>query len=211
MEDQDESDPADKGEFIVHATGPLLEDAAVHYIISSKESTFTCQAFATGLLSSFGHDPKIAIRSFGGELSFTLTGLTVENARLSINIQADSLEVTDSINDKDRREIHRKMSEEVLETERFPEIVYECSRVSASGSGDRFWVALNGDLTLHGVTRPLPISARALINGDSVRASGEFSVRQNDFEIKPVSAAAGAIRVKDEVKCTFDILARKRT
>ena len=44
------------------------------------------------------------------------------------------------------------MCDEVLETDRFPEIVYECSRVSASGSGDRYWVALNGELTLHGVT-----------------------------------------------------------
>jgi hypothetical protein len=42
-----------------------------------------------------------------------------------------------------------------------------------------------------------------------VRASGQFSVRQSDYAITLVSAAAGAIRVKDELKVTFDI-ARKR-
>jgi hypothetical protein len=49
-----------------------------------------------------------------------------------------------------------------------------------------------------------------VINGSSLRASGEFSVRQSQFGIVPVSAAAGTIKIKDEVKCTFDILARKQ-
>lgn len=200
----------DEGEVIVHATRAQVEDTAVRYVIDSHGSMFVAQAFATGLLSSFGHSPKIAIRKFGGDLSFALTGLTLEGGRLDIRIQAESLEVTDDIGEKDRQEIHRKMREEVLETDRFPEIVYECSRVSASGSGDRYWVALNGQLTLHGETRPLPISARVIVNGNSLRATGEFSVRQKEFGIAPVSAAAGAIRIKDDVKCTFDIVARKQ-
>ena len=68
---------------------------------------------------------------------------------------------------------------------------------------------MTGDLTLHGVTRTLPVSARAVINGNTVRATGEFSVRQSDYEMRAVSAAAGAIRIKDDVKITFDIVARK--
>jgi polyisoprenoid-binding protein YceI len=193
----------------VHATRTLLEDASVHYVIDAQRSTFVAQAFATGLLSAFGHDPRIAIRNFGGDLSFRLAGLTVEGSRLNIRIQADSLEVIDDISEKDKEEIHRKMSEEVLEMDRFPEILYECSRVSGSGSGDRYWVALNGELTLHGVTKSVPISARVIINGSSVRAAGDFSIRQSDYEIAPVSAAGGAIKLKDEVKLTFDIVARK--
>jgi polyisoprenoid-binding protein YceI len=199
----------DEGDGAVHATRTLLEDASVHYVIDAQRSTFVAQAFATGLLSAFGHDPRIAIRNFGGDLSFRLAGLTVEGSRLNIRIQADSLEVIDDISEKDKEEIHRKMSEEVLEMDRFPEILYECSRVSGSGSGDRYWVALNGELTLHGVTKSVPISARVIINGSSVRAAGDFSIRQSDYEIAPVSAAGGAIKLKDEVKLTFDIVAHK--
>jgi polyisoprenoid-binding protein YceI len=197
------------GDIIVHATKPL-EDPTVRYVIDVKASTFSVQAFATGLLASFGHDPKIAIRDFQGDVYFNLTGLTLEGARLNLSIQASSLEVVDDVSEKDRQEIDRKMRNEVLETDRFPEVLYECSRVSASGSGDRYWVALNGDLTLHGVTRAQPISARVIVNGTSVRATGDFSVRQSDYEITPVSAAAGAVKIKDEVKCTFDIVARKQ-
>jgi polyisoprenoid-binding protein YceI len=200
----------DQREFLVHAMKPLLEDATVRYAIDSQGSTFAVQVFAAGLLASFGHDPKIAIRKFQGEVSFKRSGLTIEEARLNITVQADSLEVVDDISAKHRQEIHRKMREEALETDRFPEITYECSRVSASGSGDRFWAVLNGELTLHGVTRSLPVSARAVVNGDWVRASGEFSVKQSDFEIPPVAAMAGTIKLNDAAKCTFDIVARKQ-
>ena len=153
------ADPMDEGNPIVHATRPQAEDATVLYVIDPQGSTFVAQALAMGLLSSFGHSPKLAIRDFKGQLSFSPQGMSIAGARLNISIQADSLEVTDDIAEKDRQEIHRKMREEVLETDRFPEIVYECSRVSASGSGARYWVALNGELTLHGVTRPVPVSA----------------------------------------------------
>jgi polyisoprenoid-binding protein YceI len=118
--------------------------------------------------------------------------------------------VVDDVSEKDRQEIHNRISHEVLETDGFPEIIYECMRVTASGGGDRYWAALNGDLTLHGVTRSLPLSARVIINGDSLRALGEFSLKQSDFEIVPVTAAAGTVRVKDELKFTFDIVARKQ-
>jgi polyisoprenoid-binding protein YceI len=194
----------------VHATKPLSEDATVRYVIDPKGSTFVAQVFAAGLLASFGHSPRIAIHSFEGDVSFALTGLSLEAAMLRINIQADSLEVIDQIDQKDKDAIHRKMSEEALEVDRFPEIVYQCSRVSASGSGDRFWVAMNGELTLHGVTRPMPVTARAVVSGDSVRATGEFTVKPTDYEMPPVTAAAGAIRIKNEVRLTFDIVARKQ-
>jgi hypothetical protein len=67
-----------------------------------------------------------------------LTGAILEGARLGINIRADSLEVVDDISEKDHQEIHRKMCEEVLQTDRFTEIVYERERITASGSGDRY-------------------------------------------------------------------------
>ncbi|HTW58759.1 MAG TPA: YceI family protein [Terriglobales bacterium] len=194
----------------MHATRPFMEDATVRYVIDTHDSTFVVQAFSAGLLSAFAHSPRIAIRDFNGDLDLVRSGATLQNGQLNLAIQADSLEVADDIGQKDREEIHTRMCNEVLETERFPEIVYKTSRVTASGNGDRFWAVLSGDLTLHGVTRSLPVSAKVLLNGDSLRASGEFSLRQSDYGITLVSAAGGTIRVKDELKFTFDIAARRR-
>jgi hypothetical protein len=71
----------------------------------------------------------------------------------------------DDIPEKDRLDNHRRMHDEVLQTDRFPEIV--------------------------------------------LRAAGDFAVGQTGYHITLVSAAAGTIGVKDELKCKFDIAARK--
>jgi polyisoprenoid-binding protein YceI len=194
----------------VHATVPLPEGATVRHIIDARQSRFIVQAFATGLLSVFAHSPSLAIRDFEGEVDLGAAANPLSDARLDLRIRADSLEVTDDLSDKDRAEIQHKMREEVLETREFPEISYNCSRVTGSGVDDRYWVVLRGELTLHGVTRDVPVTAKVILNGTSLRASGEFSVRQSDFGIALVNAAAGTIRVKDEVKCRFDIVARRQ-
>jgi polyisoprenoid-binding protein YceI len=193
----------------VHATTPLPEDATVRHIIDCRQSNFVVQVFATGLLSAFGHNPRIAIRDFEGEVEFSQSGAALTGGRMNLNIHSDTLEVIDEFSQKDREEIHRRMREQVLETDRFPSIVYECTRVSASGSDSRYWAALSGELTLHGTTRATPVTARVSLNGNFLRASGDFSLRQSDYEITLATAAAGTIRVKDELKFTFDIVAHR--
>jgi polyisoprenoid-binding protein YceI len=188
-----------------------LPEATVRYLIDARGSSFTVRAFSEGFLSAFGHSPVIAIRDFGGEAQVIPGDAGLQDASLRLRIRADSLEVTNDVSDKDRNEIQRKMHEEVLETDRYPEIFYECERASASGNPDgRYWVALNGELTLHGVTRPFPVSARVTVNGDLLRGTGEFSLLLSDFNIERPSVAGGAVRIKDEIKGTFDIVARKQ-
>jgi polyisoprenoid-binding protein YceI len=179
------------------------------YAIDPGLSRFTVRAFASGMLAAFGHNPTIAIRDFTGEAEF-VPG-TLEMAALHLRIKAASLEVTDDMGDKDRREIERTMNDQVLESSHFPEIVFDCSNVSASRAGDgQYWVNLVGDLSLHGVTSSQPLAAQVVVNGDTLRAHGEFSVRQTAYGIKPVSFAGGTLKLKDELKCTFDIVAHKQ-
>ncbi len=45
--------------------------------------------------------------------------------------------------------------------------------------------------------------------GNDLRARGEFSLRQTDYKITPPTVAAGTIKVKDELKFSFDIVARR--
>ena len=83
------------------------EATKVRYVIDSKGSTFVIRAYATGLLSSFGHNPTIAIQDFQGEVQFTSEAL--DDASVRIVIQSASLTVTDDISSKDRQEIERRM------------------------------------------------------------------------------------------------------
>ena len=101
----------------------------VRYLIDAKASTFRVRAFATGMLSAFGHNPTISIPDIEGEIRVAPD--SPEDASLRIVIQAVSLAVADDISSKDRQEIERRMHGEVLETESYPEIIYECSRAAS--------------------------------------------------------------------------------
>lgn len=189
----------------------IRPEAAVRYLIDSRASIFTLRAVSEGLLAAFGHSPKIDVRDFEGAAEISAENNPLADASLQLRIRSDSLEVSDDVEDKDRKEIQRRMYEEVLETDRYPEIVYECSRISGNGSADgRYWAALNGELTLHGVTQACPVSARVIVTGDELRATGDFSLRMSNYAIQRPSVAGGAVKIKDEIKGSFNILARKQ-
>ena len=178
------------------------------YVADTRASQFTVQVFSGGLLSVFGHSPTIAIRDFTGEAQVNLDD--VEQSSLKVTVRTAALTVKDDLSDKDRREMERTMHEEILESATYPAIIYECSKVSASKTAEgQYSVTLNGDLTLHGMTRSLAVPARVVLDGESLRAFGNFSLLQTDYELKLASVAGGALKVKDEVKFSFNILARK--
>jgi polyisoprenoid-binding protein YceI len=167
------------------------------------------RAFASGFLSGFGHNPVVSVRGLAGTAEL-LEG-TLEHATLHAMVKADALSIENDVSDKDRREMQRAMDQDVLEAAKFPEITYECSRVSGNITGEgQFAFTLDGELTLHGVTRSETISGRAFLTGDVLRASGEFLLRQTDYRIKPVSAVGGGLKLKDELKISFDVVARKQ-
>jgi polyisoprenoid-binding protein YceI len=185
------------------------EAATVRYDIESKGSAFTVRAFATGLLSSLGHNPTISIPGIEGEVA--LNPDAIEKSSLHMIVQASSLTVTDDISAKDREEINRRIHDEVLESDSFPAIEYQSSKVSASKTAEgQYWAAITGELMMRGIKHIQPISARLSINGITLRATGEFAIRQSDYEIRPVTALGGAVRLKDELKFSFDITARQQ-
>jgi polyisoprenoid-binding protein YceI len=191
----------------VKASAPGI--AVGQYLLDKSVSRFTVRVFAGGMLSALGHSPTLAIRDFAGEASFD--SMTPSQASLRLKIRADSIEVTDDVSTKDRLEIESTMQQKVLETSKFQEIVYEGAGISAEPVSDgRYKVAMKGGLSLHGVTRGFPVTMQVTLNGDMMRAYGEFSLRQSEYSIKPITVARGALKVKDELKFAFDIVARKQ-
>ncbi len=186
----------------------MNEKTAVRYRIDASRSRFSVQATASGLLSAFGHSPVIAVCGFGGEAQFLPE--TLEAASLLMLVQTDSLVVTDKVSEKDRLEIERAMREELLETTRYPEIVFMSTNIAAHrATENQYELKINGKLSLHGVTRDESIDAHVTLDGDSLRAQGEFPLRQTDYDIRPTSIAGGTLKVKDELKLSFDITAQR--
>ena len=180
----------------------------LHYVIDTRASRLTVQAFATGVLAAMGHNPKIGVRSFTGEVDFAPEIPAASGFRLSM--LSNSLNVLDDVSDKDRREIERMMNEQVLEVAKYPEILYQAPTVSVTRLENTLYLAtLNGNLSFHGVTRSQTVNARIAEFGEMLRTSGDFTLRQSDFGIKPISVAGGALKVKDELKFSFEVIVRK--
>lgn len=161
------------------------------------------------MFSAFGHNPTLDVRDFEGEARFSPDAL--DEARLVVRIKAASLTVSGNMRDQDRRQLELSMNQDVLETSRYSEIRFESAKVSASKArDDQLSVNIIGTLTLHGVANTQAMVAQITLTGDVLRAHGEFSVLQSAYGIHPVSVAGGALKVKDELKCSFDIVGRKR-
>jgi polyisoprenoid-binding protein YceI len=181
--------------------------APVKFVIDRTASRFSVQTFATGLLSSFGHNPRIEIRDYFGEIQ-CVPG-TFEKAMVRVTVQTGSMEVLDEMKKDDLKKLEQEMYQNVLEISNYPTAVYESGEVTVQKiSADLLKVQVNGDLSFHGVVQSLPLQANVTVLGKNLRISGDLSLRQSDYGIKPVSFAAGALRLKDELKFTFDLVAR---
>jgi hypothetical protein len=53
------------------------------------------------------------------------------------------------------------------------------------------------------------VPCNVTVDQDNLRANGEFTVRQTDFRIKLVSVAGGTLKLKDELKLSFDVSAHR--
>ena len=182
--------------------------AATRYQIDAAQSRFVVRAFSGGLLWFKGHDHLVAARDFTGEVELTPTAIAP--AALTLTVRADSLaETRDVFTEQQKQIINKELREIVLEPAKYPEITFRSTQVAVRPTPDGFEVRLTGDLTLHGVTRPVIIPALVTLNGRDLRARGELTIHRGDFNVKATSAFHGTVRVRDKLKLSFDIVAHQ--
>jgi polyisoprenoid-binding protein YceI len=189
-------------------TGTQKGLAPVKFKIDAAASRFTVQAFATGLLSAFGHNPTIAIRDYDGEIQ--LNPDTID-ASVRVTVRTSAMEVVDEMKNDDRKKLEQAMYDQVLEPNRFPTAVYESKQIRVQKDSAEQWrVHVTGELSFHGVTQSHSFDARVNYMGTMMRIAGDFPLRQSDYGIKPVSFAGGVLKSKDELKFNFEMVARQQ-
>ena len=180
--------------------------APQRYRLDSSQSKFVAHALRGGLLWFKGHDHLVAVREFTGEAQMTPD--TITPASLEITAKTASMEETSSVfTEPQKKIINKELREIVLLPDQYPDIVFRSTNVNGKtiGSG-QYDLKIIGDLTLHGVTRQITIPTKVTVTGNDLRAQGEFSVNRSDFKVKATSAAHGLVRVRNEIKFTFDIV-----
>lgn len=169
-----------------------LSVSAQQHNIDTQKSTLTIHVGKTGVFSGLGHEHEVRAPIHSGIAD------TGSHPAVEIRVDARELRVIDKDDsDKNRAEVQRTMlGPEVLDSSGHPDIVFKSTGADSTGQGR--WT-LRGNLTLRGQTRP--VTVRVTLRDDHY--TGEATVRQTDFGIKPPGKAG--VRAKDEVRIEFEV------
>lgn len=198
---------ASAGTFDPRGAGPTKK-----FQIDSSASKLEVRVFKEGFLSAFGHNHEIAATRFSGVAEIDSQHL--ENSSVELAVDAASLKVRDQgISEKDRQGIQQDMlSVKVLDVQRHPTITFRSTGVSrVEKNNNAITVELSGDLTLHGVTRRHTVRLSLVLGKNELRASGSTHLKQTDYGITPIKVALGGVKVKDQVRISFELTGRAAT
>jgi len=187
----------------------VSQPATVTYVLDASQSKFMAHANRSGLLWFKGHSHHLAASEFTGEVQ--LTPDTITPASLHLVVKAASLHETGAdFTAQQKQIIDKELKDIVFHPDQYPDITFQSTNVTAKNSGaGRSEVKIDGDLTLNGVTKRITIPAVVTLQGDNLRATGEFSIDRNDFKVKATSAFHGLVRVDNDVKFEFDLVGRR--
>lgn len=151
--------------------------------------------FKDGLLSSVAHDLKIKVTRF----SLKADGSGVEGRWDARSLVVDAVmregrEAQGVLGQRDMDKIAKTIREDVLTSDRYPEIVFKSERVTVAEGRDK--ATIQGTLTLAGRSKPLTVEARR----DGARWIAEVVLHQPDFGVKPYSAMLGTLKIKPDVR-----------
>jgi polyisoprenoid-binding protein YceI len=114
---------------------------------------------------------------------------------------------TDTINTGIAKRDQHLKSNDYFAAEQFPTIKFESEKVEKTDTGFK----LTGNLTLHGVTKPLVVdlvatgTGKGMDGGEVAGFSATFTIKRSDFGM-----TAGAPAVSDEVKLMVSLEAAKQ-
>ncbi len=161
------------------------------HAIDTARSKITIHVGKSGLFSAAGHEHEVSAPIAEGAFDDSGVG------RVWFRVETAKMQV---LPEKDQAAVQKDMQEKVLEIATFPQIRFESTAIRKIAEGT--W-SVAGNLSLHGKTNPVTADVHV---GNNAYA-GQAVIRQSQFGIKPVSAAGGTVKAKDELKIEFVIVA----
>ena len=186
-----------------HAPGETVQ-----YTVVESKSAVRVHVGKSGAFSFAGHRHEVVAPVSGtvevdaGAPTASAVTLRFESARLRVLPEGEP--------EGDAPKVEAVMhGEKVLDVARFPEVRFVSKAVKGQAGGATSEITVVGDLTVHGVTRELAVPVQVTLDGRTLTASGQATLRHDQFGLKPVSAAGGTVKVSNELKVEFRIVAER--
>lgn len=204
-----ESRPASSG----RAIRPAAPTA--HFRIDPSSSELRILVYRAGPMASLGHDHVISGHALEGwatfdgsatgaafSLTVPVTELAVDEARARAEEGGDFAEPVTA--EAKAGTLHNMLSAAVLNADQFPRLTLRSLRVDGSGRAYRARVA--AEVAGHTATIEVPFTLDA--TPERLIATGEADIRQSELGLTPFSVFLGALKVKDEMRVRFKLVAR---
>jgi polyisoprenoid-binding protein YceI len=148
------------------------------------------------------HDWHLDAEEQSGLIEFSDL-LTAQISRLKFSVQSESLKSGKSSMDKN--------TFKALKTDKHKTIDFDFKDVKSIEklSENNYEVALNGNLTVSGVTKQVTIGFKLVIENNLIKLNGEKTILMTDFGIEPPKALLGTIKTGDEITIAFKPVFKK--
>ena len=193
------------------------QEAGERYVVDAAQSDLHWLVYRAGALSRFGHNHTVGVGDLSGsvvvnrddiaqsqlELQFSVAKLVVDDAKLRSTLGEEfaSVPKEDDIAGTKRN----MLSERVLDGEKYPQI-----RITGTGPTMADGVQeLAVKVEMLGRVIDLEVPTAVTIEGDQLRAKGEFELDHADLGMQPFSALAGALQVGEKLSFAYDVTARR--
>jgi polyisoprenoid-binding protein YceI len=191
------------GSLTLGAAGPRT------FTVDTSRSRALIDVGKAGAFSFAGHTHEIEAPLTSGVVHVDPDNVSKSDLRLQFNAAAMKVTAKGEPPDDVPKVTQAMLSDQVLDVKNFPSIAFVSTVVSGRGSASALDLLITGNLTIRGTTKPVRAAASARIDGDTLTATGKFTIKQTDFGIKPISVG-GVVKVKDDLNINFTIVARER-
>jgi polyisoprenoid-binding protein YceI len=179
------------------------------YSIDDSASQLLVFAYREGAMSALGHNHVLRIRGLAGsvqlateltrsrfELHFPVAEISIDEPALRAEAGEDFASV---VSDSARTGTRNNLLQ-------FPTISLTSERVESQSEG-AFTVLTR--INVRGVDYSVPVPLRLQRTQDELTATGEFTLKQSQLGLTPFSVLMGALRVSDEMRLRFKLVAQR--
>lgn len=156
--------------------------------------------FKEGMLSALAHDLKIEVTRAVVEVDAAAKTVTAEIAADSlrvVTVMKKGQEARDELGPDHFKKIEKAIVDDVLHASKHPKIRFTSTAVREQDGG----LAIEGNLELHGRSRPIAFAARRI--GDAWVA--QLELHQPDWGVTPYSAMMGTLKVKPTLQVSLSV------
>ncbi len=145
------------------------------------------------------HDWEMISQQCKGSITYTLDGANLSIQSIKVTVGVKTL--------KSGKKTMDNKCYDALKADSFPNIGYEfksASDLKSTGNGN-YTAVFNGNLTIAGNTKTVPIDVTINATTGSITIKGRKAIKMTDFGVEPPTALLGTIKTGDDITIDFNL------